>query len=867
MAAQNDLDTARQALERGDLLGATRHVASVLGEDPNRSDALGVLDEIIATADDPSDLLPSDDLPVTSSLQAVAAYILASQGEVAEAIDKLLGVINERPDVLYIDWLLGWLNRPEAAGRLDMEKLSGFVGGLIEQLPALTSAHGGGRDTLTRMPPFIQLIRRTQPADSHFLAVAASMLGRLGLLDEGLRLAREANAMDPSPMTAGTLASTLAARGEIEPALQAYRDALERDPTDLSTRCNMADLLVHSERVKEALEVYADILERDPTHENAQPAYYFLRFTEAGDDEWRDKLMDLAESQPENERAQRLARQATPFLGYLPDPPDLTSNLRPTGEDNRRVSLPYVEPPSNYLAYDWMHRLSIRVTKVQKPDPRLPRGRVDYLLWRYDGDTPRVAMSSPAPDAANGVAGLATQHFSLEGWWGLARRLARQLGPKDVNDLLATMVHPPGAGRMQRPAAWVYRVQMAAALTLAHIDGGWEDSVRRRALLSLANGPMDWTVDAALVALSALARDEEDAAPEILRLFRQLRADTPADGTFSFYPVLLWCTLRLPDLPDDDRSEVRERLRVWRDARKAEHHYRQALGLLEKGDLDSAVEGLTESLRLNPRNAEAFRARGNLALKRSKAQQAIEDFTEALKLQPGMAEVYLGRGDAYLKLRQLEQAIGDFSEAVRLTPWDWQSLYKRGLAQLASKRFEQAVADFNEAIRLAPEQPEAYRQRAVAHVQLGQLERAIEDYSGLIRLNPKAAQPYSSRARLRLRKGEHAAAVADHLAASELDPGNASTFCDLAWIWATTKAEGVRDGKRALEAARKACELTDWKKAECLIALAAAHAELGRFDEAVQWATQAVELARESDRTAYQGQLECYRRGEPWHEG
>ena len=56
-------------------------------------------------------LIPGDDLPATSGLAAVHAYILADQGRVAEAIDKLLGVILDRPDVLYIDWALGWLQR------------------------------------------------------------------------------------------------------------------------------------------------------------------------------------------------------------------------------------------------------------------------------------------------------------------------------------------------------------------------------------------------------------------------------------------------------------------------------------------------------------------------------------------------------------------------------------------------------------------------------------------------------------------------------------------------------------------------------------------------------------------------------------
>src|SRR5262249_42784279 len=170
-------------------------------------------------------------------------------------------------------------------------------------------------------------------------------------------------------------------------------------------------------------------------------------------------------------------------------------------------------------------------------------------------------------------------------------------------DLLATMVYPPGVARVDRPAAWVYRVQVAAALVLAHLDGGWEESVRRKALLALANGPMDWTVDAALVALAALARDEEDAAEEIAGLFRALRGSTAADGTVSYYPALLWCSLRLPDLADEERDDLRRRLREWQDARAAERHYRQALAHVEKGDYDRAVEALTEAVRLAPDSA------------------------------------------------------------------------------------------------------------------------------------------------------------------------------------------------------------------------------------------------------------------------
>ena len=182
-------------------------------------------------------------------------------------------------------------------------------------------------------------------------------------------------------MTAGTLASILAVRGEIEPALQAFRDALEPRPqSTLSTRCHMADLLVNSGRVKERWKLRRGARERDPTP-GGRPAGLLLPALHGSRRRRVRDGLDLAEEQPENERAQRLAQQATLFLGYLPDPPELeAATLQEAAARTAGVALPYLEPPSNYLCFNWMHQLNLRVTKVQKPDPRPPRGRVDYLL-------------------------------------------------------------------------------------------------------------------------------------------------------------------------------------------------------------------------------------------------------------------------------------------------------------------------------------------------------------------------------------------------------------------------------------------------------------------------------------------------------
>ena len=64
---------------------------------------------------------------------------------------------------------------------------------------------------------------------------------------------------------------------------------------------------------------------------------------------------------------------------------------------------------------------------------------------------------------------------------------------------------------------------------------------------------------------------------------------------------------------------------------------------------------------------------------------------------------------------------------------------------------------------------------------------------------------------------------------------------DLAWLLATTKNEQLRDGKKAVELATRACELTEFKAAPYLDTLAGSHAALGNFDEAVKWQRKAIE--------------------------
>ena len=60
---------------------------------------------------------------------------------------------------------------------------------------------------------------------------------------------------------------------------------------------------------------------------------------------------------------------------------------------------------------------------------------------------------------------------------------------------------------------------------------------------------------------------------------------------------------------------------------------------------------------------------------------------------------------------------------------------------------------------------------------------------------------------------------------------------------ATTSEKNLRDPKKAIELARRACELTDFKKPATLYTLSIACASAGQFQQAIENAQQALSLA------------------------
>ena len=230
------------------------------------------------------------------------------------------------------------------------------------------------------------------------------------------------------------------------------------------------------------------------------------------------------------------------------------------------------------------------------------------------------------------------------------------------------------------------------------------------------------------------------------------------------------------------------------------------------------------------------------------------------------ARSHVARGDAWRQKGDNDRAIADYNEAILLSPEYAFAYASRGYAWRQKGDIDRAIADYSEAIRLDPNYAWAFASRGSAWRDKGDLDRAIADYGAAIRINPKDVWAYNDRANAWRAKGDRSKALADYDSATRADAKNHGYFNEVAWMLATDPGFAGH-GKRAVELATQACELTSWRNPYYLDTLAAAYAAAGNFEQAVRWQEKALEFPdfAENGKDAA-GRLALYRSRKPYRQ-
>ena len=125
----------------------------------------------------------------------------------------------------------------------------------------------------------------------------------------------------------------------------------------------------------------------------------------------------------------------------------------------------------------------------------------------------------------------------------------------------------------------------------------------------------------------------------------------------------------------------------------------------------------------------------------------------------------------------------------------------------------EAIAEMEKLHESQPKDLLALLQLAMLYTSENKLDKAVEAYTQILDAAPKSWAAMRGRGDALLNAGKQAKAIADYEKALKLNPDDPGILNNLAWVLATSPKKKLRDGKRAVELATKACKLTDHKKA------------------------------------------------------
>ncbi len=194
----------------------------------------------------------------------------------------------------------------------------------------------------------------------------------------------------------------------------------------------------------------------------------------------------------------------------------------------------------------------------------------------------------------------------------------------------------------------------------------------------------------------------------------------------------------------------------------------------------------------------------------------------------------INKAEEQLKAGDVAGAKRNVDAALHIDPEFWPALYVRAKIYAMQGHPQLAIQDCNEALRKYPGFVDAAVLRATINAATGKYAEALKEYNYLISLHPATVTL-------------------------------ARVLKQRAWLQATCPNPSFRNGAQAVKDARAACSMLAWKDENTIDTLAAACAEVGDFDSAVRYASQALSIQgiAPADSKRIQRHLELFRQRKP----
>jgi tetratricopeptide (TPR) repeat protein len=183
---------------------------------------------------------------------------------------------------------------------------------------------------------------------------------------------------------------------------------------------------------------------------------------------------------------------------------------------------------------------------------------------------------------------------------------------------------------------------------------------------------------------------------------------------------------------------------------------------------------------------------------------------DTVQKRPANARARVNYATTLLAEGRLADAEPHLRQAVAIDPRLAEAQLALGVALVTERRFDEGVPHLRQALALEPDFVEAHRNLGEAYAAQGAMKDAVRHYDAALRLRPDDVMLLNR----------------------------------IGWILATSTADELRDGPRARALAERAVQVTQGMDAESLDTLAAAQAETGQFNQAVETIRRALDRAK-----------------------
>ncbi|MDR0587361.1 MAG: tetratricopeptide repeat protein [Burkholderiales bacterium] len=132
---------------------------------------------------------------------------------------------------------------------------------------------------------------------------------------------------------------------------------------------------------------------------------------------------------------------------------------------------------------------------------------------------------------------------------------------------------------------------------------------------------------------------------------------------------------------------------------------------LRKEEYSKAAENFSRAIKLEKNRdklASLYGLRGMAYYNNSSYSEAVADFTESLKINPSDAEYFSLRSASYLRLKNYERAIDDITQAIKLDSKDVAQFYfERCATYVLMDKYEDALPDCAKSVEIDPNDKDA----------------------------------------------------------------------------------------------------------------------------------------------------------------